>query len=87
MICHVIVPRLLLIHLVRLCWKFSGINIQTPVQILKRCFQSVISYLAPLVSADVTRAHICKVAKRIQESGDPGGTSASQWQNFIQLIG
>ena len=43
--------------------------------------------LPPLVSVDVTGAHICHVARKIQGSGGPGGTTASQWQSFLLRFG
>ena len=43
--------------------------------------------LPPLMDIDVTGAHICKVARKIQGGAGPGSTTASQWQDFLLRFG
>ena len=38
--------------------------------------------LPPLIDVDLTGAHTENVARRIQGSSGPGGTTTFQWQSF-----
>ena len=43
--------------------------------------------LPPLVDVDVTAAHVEKVARLIQGSAGPSGTTATHWQDFLLRYG
>ncbi|KAL5484235.1 hypothetical protein EMCRGX_G020696 [Ephydatia muelleri] len=45
------------------------------------------SELSPLIDVDITGSHVEKVARQIQGSAGPGGSTVSHWQGFLLCYG
>ena len=57
-----------------------------PAQSSAEAFLSC-SELSPLIDVDITGSHVEKVARQIQGSAGPGGSTASHWQDFLLRYG
>ena len=57
-----------------------------PAQSSDEAFLSC-SELSPLIDVDITGSHVEKVARQIQGSAGPGGSTATHWQDFLLRYG
>ena len=55
---------------------------QSSVEVFLSC-----SELSPLIDVDITGSHVEKVARQIQGSAGPGGSTVSHWQGFLLCYG